>query len=71
MKGVTTSTEGYREFLLAKRAIAVEAGPVGAIGAMNQALFPHQRDICRWAIRGGNRAIFSSFGTGKTFMQLQ
>ena len=32
--------------------------------------FPHQKDICDWTIRGGRRAIFASFGLGKTFMQL-
>lgn len=31
---------------------------------------PHQTDICDWALRGGRRAIFASFGLGKTFMQL-
>jgi DNA modification methylase len=34
-------------------------------------LFQHQRDIVEWAIRGGRRAIFASFGLGKTFMQLE
>ena len=31
---------------------------------------PHQKDICDWTLRGGRRAIFASFGLGKTFMQL-
>ena len=30
----------------------------------------HQKDICNWTLRGGRRAIFASFGLGKTFMQL-
>lgn len=34
-------------------------------------LLPHQKDICHWAIQGGRRAIFASFGMGKTVMQLQ
>lgn len=34
-------------------------------------LFPHQRDAVQWAIRGGRRAVFASFGLGKTFMQLE
>jgi DNA modification methylase len=37
----------------------------------HESLFPHQRDICEWAIRGGRRAIFASFGLGKTRMHLQ
>lgn len=32
---------------------------------------PHQRDIIRWAVKGGRRAIFASFGLGKTGMQLE
>lgn len=32
---------------------------------------PHQGDLCRWAIRGGRRGIFASFGLGKTRMHLQ
>lgn len=34
-------------------------------------LFPHQRDIARFCLEGGRRAIFASFGLGKTFMQLE
>lgn len=60
----------YREFLSGKAVIAHDHGYAGAV-EMNPALFPHQRDICTWAIRGGNRAIFSAFGTGKTLMELQ
>ena len=37
----------------------------------NPNLFPHQKDITTWAIEGGRRAIFASFGLGKTFMQLE
>lgn len=37
----------------------------------HHSLFPHQMDICEWAIRGGRRAIFASFGLGKTRMHLQ
>lgn len=33
-------------------------------------LFPHQLDVVKWALEGGNRAIFCSFGLGKTIMQL-
>lgn len=34
-------------------------------------LLPHQKDICHWALQGGRRAVFASFGMGKTVMQLQ
>lgn len=32
--------------------------------------FNHQYDVVRWAIKGGCRAIFCSFGLGKTIIQL-
>lgn len=38
---------------------------------IHKALFPHQADIVRWALNGGRRAIFCSFGLGKTAMQLE
>jgi len=34
-------------------------------------LYPHQRDICQWAVQGGNRAIFAKFGLGKSVMQCE
>jgi hypothetical protein len=40
-------------------------------GAVHEILFPHQRDIVRWAVQGGNRAIFASFGLGKSVMQCE
>lgn len=33
-------------------------------------LFGHQKDIVTWAAKGGRRAIFASFGMGKSIMQL-
>jgi DNA modification methylase len=33
--------------------------------------FPHQRDVIKWAAQGGRRAIFASFGLGKTAIQLE
>jgi len=34
-------------------------------------LKPHQRDIVKWAVRGGCRAIFAAFGLGKSVMQIE
>jgi hypothetical protein len=31
----------------------------------------HQADISRWAVRGGRRAVFASFGLGKTRINIQ
>lgn len=33
-------------------------------------LFPHQRDITRWALRRGRAAVFAGTGLGKTAMEL-
>ena len=38
---------------------------------INPMLKPHQKDIVAWSIHGGCRAIFASFGLGKSFMQLE
>ena len=34
-------------------------------------LYPHVKDTVRWAVTGGCRAIFSSFGMQKTVTQLE
>ncbi|OZI05344.1 hypothetical protein BWI93_25960, partial [Siphonobacter sp. BAB-5385] len=38
---------------------------------INPICFPHQKDTIRWAAEGGRRAIFASFGLGKSIMQLE
>jgi hypothetical protein len=61
----------YDQFLASKVVIADERGSESAGLTLRPHLFPHQADLARWAIRGGNRAIFASFGLGKTDIQLQ
>lgn len=39
--------------------------------AVNPILKPHQAALVLWAIRGGRRALFASFGLGKSVMQLE
>jgi vacuolar-type H+-ATPase catalytic subunit A/Vma1 len=39
--------------------------------AIHSLLKPHQADMVRWAVQGGRRAIFASFGLGKTIIQLE
>lgn len=58
----------YQEFLEKKVVIAEKFGftPIENIDI----LLPHQNDIVNWCISGGRRAIFASFGLGKTIMQL-
>ena len=38
---------------------------------IHEILKPHQADIVRWSLEGGCRAIFASFGLGKSLIQLQ
>lgn len=65
------SIEAYREFLKAKVVMSKNAGFEVAPEEIHPLLKPHQRDVVRWAIRGGRRAIFAAFGLGKTMMQLE
>lgn len=59
----------YKSFLKSKVAIAKDEG--FEAGDLNKALFPHQSDSVRWALKGGRRAIFAAFGNGKTNMGLE
>jgi len=61
----------YTQFLRAKIKMAQFAGVTVTPDALHPILFPHQRDIVRWAVQGGNRAIFASFGLGKSLMQCE
>lgn len=61
----------YTNFLQSKIDIAVESGFDVAPAAVSTALKPHQRDAVIWAIKGGRRALFESFGLGKTVQQLE
>jgi DNA modification methylase len=58
----------YQEFLENKIIIAEKFGfePI----TNKEILLPHQNVIVNWCIEGGRRAIFASFGLGKTIMQL-
>lgn len=61
----------YEVFLRAKIATAPPTGFTVAPDAIHPRLFPHQRDAVVWALRGGRRALFESFGLGKTTQQLE
>ena len=38
---------------------------------VNKVLKPHQRDAVVWALKGGRRALFESFGLGKTVQEIE
>lgn len=61
----------YTEFLQSKIDIAPESGYIEAPENLNPILLPHQRDAVLWALRGGRRALFESFGLGKTVQELE
>ena len=61
----------YREFLESKIELATESGFVVNPEDINRALKPHQRDAVRWALKGGRRALFESFGLGKTIQEIE
>ena len=60
----------YLEFLKSKIETAKDSGFVVTDEELPAVLKPHQRDAVKWAIKGGRRALFESFGLGKTIQQL-
>lgn len=61
----------YHEFLESKMVIAPETGFDIDPAEVNPKLLPHQRDAVVWAVHGGKRALFESFGLGKSNQQLE
>ena len=61
----------YIEFLKSKMAISAESGFTVSDEELTPTLFPHVKDTVKWAVKGGCRAIFSSFGMQKTVTQLE
>ena len=61
----------YKQFIESKIDIAPDTGFECAPQEINKALLPHQRDAVIWALKGGRRALFESFGLGKTVQQLE
>ena len=63
--------QDYIDFLKSKMAISHETGFEVSESDLTETLFPHVKDTVRWAVHGGCRAIFSSFGMQKTVTQLE
>ena len=53
----------YIEFLRNKMAISHQTGFEINSEEITPTLYPHVKDTVRWAVAGGCRAIFSSFGS--------
>lgn len=61
----------YAAFLRQKIRMARFDGFDVSPDEINPKLKPHTRDIVRWALKGGRRAVFASFGLHKTATQLE
>lgn len=63
--------QDYMDFLRQKIKMAQYKGFSVEPENLAPCLYPHQRDIVKWAVLGGNRAIFAKFGLGKSVMQCE
>ena len=61
----------YLDFLKTKIEVAKDTGFDVDRDHINSALKPHQRDAVIWALKGGRRALFESFGLGKTVQDIE
>lgn len=61
----------YKDFLETKIELATESGFIVDPKKVNKVLKPHQRDAVVWALKGGRRALFESFGLGKTVQEIE
>ena len=61
----------YNEFLHSKVQVAPVSGFEVRPEDVHPVLKPHQRDAVIWACKGGRRALFESFGLGKTVQELE
>ena len=60
----------YETFLQEKRFTPVIAG-LKRIPKLNDAMFPHQKDVAGWALRLGRAAAFLGTGMGKSLIELE
>lgn len=61
----------YIDFLNQKVVTAIESGFDVTDDEISPALLPHQREAVKCAVKGGCRALFESFGLGKTVQELE
>ena len=61
----------YIDFLKSKVQVAPVSGFEVSPKMLSDCLKPHQKDAVAWALRGGRRALFESFGLGKTIQELE
>ena len=61
----------YQTFIAAKAVVAPTRGFLVDDAEIHPILKLHQRRIVQWALAGGQRAIFATYGLGKTLQQLE
>ena len=61
----------YVAFLQEKTPIASFDGFDIEDSDIHPILKPHQRACVKWAVKGGNRALFEAFGLGKSVQQVE
>lgn len=59
------------EAFLARKAIIDPMTGLADLPELNAAMFGHQSDITKWALRRGRAALFAGTGLGKSFMELE
>lgn len=71
MRTATAPAESYAEFVARKVTFGQTYGHTIDPADVHPLLKPHQRDIVAWAVHGGRRAVFASYGLGKSLIQLE
>lgn len=61
----------YEQFVARKVTFDQSFGHEVTNSDVHPLLMPHQRDLVRWAVAGGRRAVFASYGLGKSLVQLE
>lgn len=61
----------YLEFLKSKKIVNKSCGIDVELSAINDVLYPFQKQLVQWALKKGKAAIFADCGLGKTFLQLE
>jgi DNA modification methylase len=61
----------YEKFLQSKITLAEKHGFNIELNDIHPLLKPHQKDVVKWAVKGGRRAGFLNFGLGKTIISLE
>lgn len=61
----------YEQFLKSKVRLAGQTGFSISLNDINHALKLHNKLMVKWAVEGGRRALFASFGLHKTVTQLE